>query len=133
MYASQLCKFVCMAILFALLSPGLLLTIPAGSKGLFMSGQTSLNAVLVHAVVFASVYCLVNHIQWHIKKYWMQHRLTRFARQIEREAQAAALYDIYAMQEEQGEALRYIASSCSANSANSANSGNSQPPALEAK
>jgi hypothetical protein len=40
------------ALLFILLSPGVLLTLPAGSKGVFMSGQTSLLAVLVHAVVF---------------------------------------------------------------------------------
>ena len=40
------------ALLFILLSPGVLLTLPAGSKGVFMSGQTSLLAVLVHAAVF---------------------------------------------------------------------------------
>jgi hypothetical protein len=39
-------------LLFILLSPGVLLTLPAGSKGIVMSGQTSLMAVLVHAVVF---------------------------------------------------------------------------------
>lgn len=38
--------------LFVVLSPGVLLTIPACSKGLLMSGQTSTRAVLVHAVVF---------------------------------------------------------------------------------
>ncbi len=38
--------------LFVVLSPGVLLTIPPCSKGLFMSGQTSLMAVAVHAVVF---------------------------------------------------------------------------------
>jgi hypothetical protein len=43
-------------ILFILLSPGLLLTIPAGPKGLFMSGQTSIMAILVHAVVFYYAY-----------------------------------------------------------------------------
>jgi hypothetical protein len=42
-------------ILFILLSPGILLTIPAGSRGLFMSGQTSFLAVVVHAVVFLIV------------------------------------------------------------------------------
>lgn len=41
-----------LTLLFVVLSPGLLLTIPASSKGLFMSGQTSVAAVLVHAVVF---------------------------------------------------------------------------------
>ena len=39
-------------LLFVLLSPGVLLTLPAGSKGIVMSGQTSLMAVLVHAVLF---------------------------------------------------------------------------------
>lgn len=39
-------------VLFILLSPGVLLTLPPGRKGIFMSGQTSVLAVLVHAVVF---------------------------------------------------------------------------------
>ena len=39
-------------LLFIVLSPGLLLTIPAMSRGLFMSRQTSVAAILVHAVVF---------------------------------------------------------------------------------
>jgi len=39
-------------ILFVLLSPGILLTLPAGGKGIVMSGQTSMMAVLVHAVLF---------------------------------------------------------------------------------
>lgn len=51
--------------LFILLSPGFLLTIPAGSKGLFMSGQTSVAAVLVHAVVFAVAL-------WGLKSYFWQ-------------------------------------------------------------
>lgn len=40
-------------LLFVLLSPGVLLTLPPKGKGVWMSGQTSLIAVLVHAVVFA--------------------------------------------------------------------------------
>jgi len=41
-------------ILFILLSPGLLLTIPPVSKGgLFMSGKMSVTSVFVHAAVFA--------------------------------------------------------------------------------
>lgn len=47
------------AALFALLSPGLLLTIPPSSKGLLMSGQTSLSAILVHAFVFAGVFAFL--------------------------------------------------------------------------
>ncbi len=46
--------------LFVLLSPGVLLTLPPVGGKVFMSGKTSLLAVLVHAVVFylALVYVL---------------------------------------------------------------------------
>ena len=44
------------ALLFLLLSPGMLITIPPGS---FMSRQTSATAVAVHAVVFTSVFALL--------------------------------------------------------------------------
>lgn len=39
-------------VLFILLSPGVLLTLPPIGGKIFMSGKTSLIAVLVHAVVF---------------------------------------------------------------------------------
>lgn len=42
--------------LFVILSPGLLLTLPPGSKGVLMSGETSVAAALVHAIVFALVF-----------------------------------------------------------------------------
>jgi len=45
-------------LLFFILSPGVLLTIPPCSKGLFLSGQTSILAAAVHAVVFV----IVSHI-----------------------------------------------------------------------
>ena len=40
-------------VLFVLLSPGILLTLPPVGKKILMSGQTSLIAVVVHAVIFA--------------------------------------------------------------------------------
>lgn len=40
------------ALLFVLLSPGVVLTLPPSSKGVFFSGQTSVLAVLLHALVF---------------------------------------------------------------------------------
>lgn len=45
--------------LFLILSPGMLLTIPQGSAGLFRSGQTSVPAALTHTVVFAVVFALL--------------------------------------------------------------------------
>ncbi len=49
-------------LLFFILSPGILLTIPAGSRGLFVSGQTSVAAAAVHAVVFVAVSYLLMSI-----------------------------------------------------------------------
>jgi hypothetical protein len=46
-------------LLFFILSPGILLTIPARSRGLFLSGQTSIEAAAVHAVVFMGVLYLL--------------------------------------------------------------------------
>jgi hypothetical protein len=45
--------------LFVLLSPGMLLTLPPGSNGVFMSGQTSMGAIMVHALVFAVGFALI--------------------------------------------------------------------------
>ena len=45
--------------LFIALSPGLLLTLPPGSGGVFRSGQTSIPAALTHAIVFAIVFALL--------------------------------------------------------------------------
>lgn len=45
--------------LFVILMPGVLLTIPPGSKGLFMSGQTSMSAVAVHTLVYAVIYAFL--------------------------------------------------------------------------
>ena len=46
-------------VLFLTLSPGLLLTLPPGSGGVVRSGQTSLSAVITHAVVFAVVFAIL--------------------------------------------------------------------------
>ena len=46
-------------VLFLALSPGLLLTLPPGSGGVMRSGQTSLEASLTHAIVFAVVFALL--------------------------------------------------------------------------
>ena len=49
-------------VLFVLLSPGLLLTLPPVGKKIFMSRQTSVIAILVHALVFAILLMNVSKI-----------------------------------------------------------------------
>jgi len=49
-------------VLFILLSPGLLLTLPPVGKKVFMSCQTSVVAVFVHALVFGIVLYYVDYI-----------------------------------------------------------------------
>jgi hypothetical protein len=45
--------------LFVLLMPGVVLTLPPGSKGLLFSGQTSTSAVAVHTIVYAVLYAFI--------------------------------------------------------------------------
>ena len=42
-------------LLFILLTPGMILTIPPGPNGIFFSGETSIDAVLTAAVLFAGI------------------------------------------------------------------------------
>ena len=51
-------------IIFFLLSPGVIVTLPPGSRGVFMSCQTSVVAALVHAVLFV----VVSHYVWQYAK-----------------------------------------------------------------
>ena len=44
-----------LTLLFIILSPGFLLTIPPMNKGILMSGQTSVSSILVHALIFTGV------------------------------------------------------------------------------
>jgi hypothetical protein len=46
-------------LLFVLLSPGVVLTLPPVGPKVFFSGKTSVLSVLVHAVVFALASCLL--------------------------------------------------------------------------
>jgi hypothetical protein len=46
-------------LLFFVLSPGLLLTLPPSEEGVFLSGETSRWAIFVHTLVFALVYFLL--------------------------------------------------------------------------
>ncbi len=53
-------KYVTFAILFFLLSPGVLLTLPPVGKKIWMSGQTSLVASIIHAIVFVGIVYLLS-------------------------------------------------------------------------
>jgi hypothetical protein len=62
----ELMNILVPALLFVLLSPGLLLTLPPTPKGVWMSRETSIPSILVHALVFALVYFL-------LRKYFAQY------------------------------------------------------------
>jgi hypothetical protein len=47
------------ALLFIILTPGMILTIPPGSDGVLFSTQTSLVAVLVHATIFSITFASI--------------------------------------------------------------------------
>lgn len=54
-------KYIVLALLFFILSPGVLLTIPPVGKKIFMSGETSCMAALVHAIIFTLIFHLLNN------------------------------------------------------------------------
>lgn len=65
MYSSALLSTA----LFVVLSPGLLLTLPPVGKKMFMSGQTSVQSVLVHALVFGGLlYVLKGYVEPFVAK-----------------------------------------------------------------
>ena len=47
------------ATLFVILSPGLLLTLPPGSGGVFRSGQTSMLSEVLHSIVLAVLFAIL--------------------------------------------------------------------------
>ena len=49
-------------LLFIVLSPGLFLTIPPMDGGVFRSGQTSWQSVIVHAIIFALIYVFLRNM-----------------------------------------------------------------------
>ena len=51
---------ILLTILFILLSPGLIVTIPPGPKGVTFSEETSNLAVLVHAAAFFTILSSIN-------------------------------------------------------------------------
>jgi len=52
-------KYFVLAVLFFVLSPGVLLTLPPVGKKIWMSGQTSITSALVHAIVFVGILYLI--------------------------------------------------------------------------
>jgi hypothetical protein len=51
---------ILLTLLFILLSPGFLLTLPPGAKGMIFSEETSNLAVVVHSVAFFSILSAIN-------------------------------------------------------------------------
>lgn len=51
-------------LLFVLLVPGVLLTIPNGTKSMITVGEANMTTVAVHAVVFFLAYMLVKKVAW---------------------------------------------------------------------
>ncbi len=56
-------KYVTFAILFFLLSPGVFLTLPPVGKKIWMSGQTSVIASIVHTILFIGIVYILNEYE----------------------------------------------------------------------
>lgn len=100
--------------LFIVLSPGLLLTLPSGSKGVFMSMQTSVPAILLHALIFACVYRAISHCYWQYVQNNRAKLWDRVVRDMEQEIMHQNIVDLHITQQEQNAVLRSLAQNCNA-------------------
>jgi hypothetical protein len=50
------------AVLFVVLSPGLLVTLPPGPGGVFMSRDTSSSAIMLHTIVFTVLFATLRKV-----------------------------------------------------------------------
>ena len=105
-------KFVLAVGLFALLSPGLLLTIPAGSKGMFMSLQTSVPAILVHALIFAFLYRCICHCYMMALRRYNHSKWHQAVREMEQDVVNQQIAQMYVNQHEQESVLRSLVNKC---------------------
>jgi hypothetical protein len=104
-----------MALLFLALSPGILLTIPAaGGKGIFMSGQTSIVAAAVHAVIFVSIVFIARKIHHMYKAHVHNKRVSEIRREMEEHIQSEALEAIMYTQWQQSAQLSDMRRNCKA-------------------
>lgn len=112
-HGEMIIKFVVAVLLFIVLSPGLLLTIPPGSRGILYSGQTSLAAIVVHALLFGLLYRILMAFYYKLKHRAQKKKFVRFARDMEQHVQTAAIMDLYNMQQDQGAVLQALGTRCS--------------------
>lgn len=105
-------KFFISFALFVLLSPGLILTLPAGNKGYFNSLQTSIPAILLHGLIFAVIYRCVSHCYRSMVKMWRKRQMAMKMALYEQRMQGEQLNDIYMMQAAQARAMYQIGSNC---------------------
>jgi hypothetical protein len=114
-HARVIGKFLMLALLFVALSPGILLTIPAaGGKGMIMSGQTSIIAAAVHAVIFVSIVMICRKMYHMYKEHLNQKRIAEIRREMEEHIQSEALEAIMYTQWQQTQALGDLRKNCKA-------------------
>ena len=58
-FTITLADLIMPALMFIILTPGVILTIPPGNGGVFFSSETSLVAVLVHTVIFSLMFASI--------------------------------------------------------------------------
>jgi len=105
-------KFFLALGLFVLLSPGLVLTLPAGNKGYLFSMQTSLPAILVHGLIFAVLFYCIKKCYKMCVKHWHRRQMLLTMAALEQSRQGEQLEHILMMQAAQGQAMRQIGANC---------------------
>ena len=109
-------NFIISSVLFVLLSPGLLLTLPSGSKGVFMSMQTSLPAIFLHSIIFAFLYRAIINLYWECVKKYRTEKWRKAVKDMEQQIMSEKLTQVVLNQYQQNEVLRELANKCTSES-----------------
>jgi hypothetical protein len=103
-----MCKCLLLALLFVAFVPGVLVTLDFGFKNKFVP-------ILIHAVIFASIYCAASHLYWMN----MKHKHHRMMRQINKdlinEVQMEKLDRLQINQMMQNDMLSALSTKCGGN------------------
>ena len=98
--------------LFVLLSPGLLLTLPSGSKGVFMSLQTSVPAILLHGFIFMFLYRCLSHCYYTYLRKQQEKEWHRAVREMEQDIVNEQIAHMFIGQKQQRAILNNLVEKC---------------------
>lgn len=104
----KMCKCLLLVVLFVAFVPGVLVTLDFGFKNKFVP-------ILIHAVIFASIYCAASSVYWAHMKDKHQRMMRRLNKDLMNEVQMEKLDRLQMNQMMQNDMLSSLSTKCGGN------------------